>query len=288
MMNAIIMAAGTASRFVPLSEETPKGLLEVRGEIMIERQIRQLQKAGVRDITIVLGYKAEKFEYLKERFKVNLVYNEDYNHYNNSSSVVRVLDKLSDTFLCCSDHYYVKNVFLDKEPDCYYAVQYAEGPTSEWCTKTNAEGRIIDVAIGGEKSWYMAGHVRLSKFFSEKFKEIFSNEYQKEETRQGYWEDVLIRHLRELPIYARKYSQDDFREFDSIDELRAFDPSYFEDTRSTILKKICLELNLKEKELSHFERIKHEGDYILFCFQALNHKFVFDGSNSSIKKLLNE
>ena len=37
--NAIIMAAGTSSRFVPLSVERPKGLLEVKGEVLIERQI---------------------------------------------------------------------------------------------------------------------------------------------------------------------------------------------------------------------------------------------------------
>ena len=65
MKNAIILAAGTASRFVPLSAEFPKGLLEVKGEILIERQIRQLREAGVRDITLVLGYKAEMFSYLE-------------------------------------------------------------------------------------------------------------------------------------------------------------------------------------------------------------------------------
>ena len=35
--NAIIMAAGTASRFAPLSYEKPKALIEVKGEILIER-----------------------------------------------------------------------------------------------------------------------------------------------------------------------------------------------------------------------------------------------------------
>ena len=39
--NAIIMAAGTASRFAPLSFEKPKALIEVRGEVLIERQIKQ-------------------------------------------------------------------------------------------------------------------------------------------------------------------------------------------------------------------------------------------------------
>ena len=53
--NAIIMAAGTASRFAPLSYEKPKALVEVRGEILIERQIRQLREAGVDEIVIVTG-----------------------------------------------------------------------------------------------------------------------------------------------------------------------------------------------------------------------------------------
>ena len=44
--NAIIMAAGrTASRFAPLSFEKPKALIEVRGEILIERQINQLSRS---------------------------------------------------------------------------------------------------------------------------------------------------------------------------------------------------------------------------------------------------
>ena len=59
--NAIIMAAGTSSRFVPLSVERPKGLLEVKGEVLIERQICQLKEAGIEDITLVVGYKAEMF-----------------------------------------------------------------------------------------------------------------------------------------------------------------------------------------------------------------------------------
>ena len=55
--NAIIIAAGTSSRFVPLSFEKPKGLIEVKGEVLIERQLRQLNEAGIDDITIVVGYK---------------------------------------------------------------------------------------------------------------------------------------------------------------------------------------------------------------------------------------
>lgn len=63
--NAIILAAGLSSRFAPISYEKPKGLLRVRGEVLIERQIEQLQDAGIKDITIVVGYRKEYFFYLE-------------------------------------------------------------------------------------------------------------------------------------------------------------------------------------------------------------------------------
>ena len=59
--NAIIMAAGTSSRFVPLSYELPKALITVKGEVLIERQIRQLKEAGINEIVVVTGYKKELF-----------------------------------------------------------------------------------------------------------------------------------------------------------------------------------------------------------------------------------
>ena len=106
------MAAGTSSRFVPLSEEYPKGLLYVRGEILIDRQIRQLQEAGINDITIVVGFMSSMFSYLKDKFCVDIVMNEDYNRFNNVSSIYRVLDRLYNTFICSSDNYFPNNIFI--------------------------------------------------------------------------------------------------------------------------------------------------------------------------------
>ena len=84
-INAVIMAAGMSTRFAPLSYEKPKGLWKVKGEILIEREIRQLKEAGITDITVVVGYKKEQFFYLEEKFGVEIVVNEDYYRYNNSS-----------------------------------------------------------------------------------------------------------------------------------------------------------------------------------------------------------
>lgn len=284
--NAIIMAAGTASRFVPLSAERPKGLLEVKGEILIERQIRQLQEADISDITIVVGYKTEMFEYLKEKFGVSIVLNEDYYRYNNTSSVIRVLDKLGNTYICSSDNYFPENVFIEEPSQSYYSALYADGETNEYCLTIDAKDNITEVAVGGHDAWYMIGHVYFSEDFSKAFRQILAAEYEKEETKQGYWEDVYIRHINELPLMqVHRYKEHDIEEFDSIDELRLFDESYIDDTRSSVVKSIAKEMNCSEANLSKFTRINHEGDYLLFSFQKDAGTYCYNEREKSITEL---
>ena len=85
--NAVIMAAGMSTRLAPLSYEKPKALLTIHGEVLIERQIRQLQEAGIEDITVIVGYHREQFEYLKDKYGVVLVHNPDYLTRNNNASI---------------------------------------------------------------------------------------------------------------------------------------------------------------------------------------------------------
>lgn len=228
-MNAIIMAAGMATRFAPLSYETPKGLLKVKGEILIERQIYQLKNAGISEIIVVVGYLAEKFMYLKDKYGVRIVVNEDYSRYNNTSSVIRVIEDLEDTYLCSSDNYFPHNVFLEQPKESYYSALYAEGETGEYCLTTDKEDNIISVEVGGSDAWYMVGHAFLNKEFSAKFREIMKKEYANDETRHGYWEDVYIRHIDDLPLMKiRRYQPHDIEEFDNLDELCLFDSCWNE------------------------------------------------------------
>ena len=283
--NAIIMAAGTASRFVPLSAEIPKGLLEVKGEILIERQIRQLREAGIDDITIVVGYKAEMFQYLVDKFGVSLVLNEDFNRYNNTSSVIRVIDKLGDTYICSSDNYFPANVFIGEPQESFYSALFAHGITKEYCLRIDDNDNITDVSIGGADSWYMIGHVYFSRSFSEIFKVILEKEYEKPETRQGYWEDVYIKYLNALPaMKIHRYSDNDIYEFDSIDELREFDSSYITDTRSSILKRITKLMGCSEADLSHFEKVAEVETGLKFSFERDGDKYLYCATNQSITK----
>ena len=267
-MNAIIMAAGTSSRFVPLSYEKPKGLLKVKGEILIERQIKQLKEAGINDIIVVVGYMADHFRYLEKKFGIRLVLNEDYARYNNTSSVIRVIEELGDTYLCSSDNYFPQNVFGDKPSQSYYSALFVEGQTDEYCLTTDDQDNIIDVKIGGANSWYMVGHVFLNKDFSDRFREILKREYANDETRNSYWEDVYIRHIKDLPsMRIHRYASHEIEEFDTLDELRKFDNAYVSDTRSVLLKQICRAQNWKESELYGFEKIKAADKCRRFCFK---------------------
>lgn len=263
------MAAGTSSRFVPLSAERPKGLLEVKGEVLIERQIRQLKEAGIADITLVVGYKADMFAYLCDKYGVDIVFNEDYARYNNTSSLIRVIDKLDNTFVCSSDNYFPENVFMNDSYDSYYSALYAEGETNEYCLTTDADDYITDVRVGGRDAWYMVGHVFFNREFSEAFRNIMTENYKNDTTKQGYWEDLYIRYIDQLPkMKINRYKEGEIQEFDSLDELRLFDDSYIADTRSTVVKSICRTLHLQESDVYRFKNIKHVGDYLHFQFKV--------------------
>ena len=67
--NAIIMAAGLGTRMRPLTNTIPKPLVKVNGHRMIETIIQGLNKNGISDITIVTGYLADKFNFLKDKYK---------------------------------------------------------------------------------------------------------------------------------------------------------------------------------------------------------------------------
>lgn len=285
--NAIIMAAGTSSRFVPLSAECPKGLLEVKDEVLIERQIRQLKEAGISDIIIIVGYKADMFAYLNGKFGVDIVLNEDFARYNNTSSLIRVIDRLDNTFVCSSDNYFPENLFIADSPDSYYSALYAEGKTNEYCLTTNGEDFITDVRVGGRDAWYMVGHVFFNHAFSEAFRKIMIEEYKNETTKQGYWEDLYIRYLDQLPkMKINRYKEGDIQEFDSLDELRLFDVSYVGDTRSSVVKSICKSLNIQEADVYGFKNIKHHGDFLHFQFKVGDITYEYnDKTEPRIKKI---
>lgn len=110
--NAIILAAGFGMRMVPINRETPKGLLEVNGQPLIERQIIQLHEAGVQEIYVVAGFMKESFEYLIDKYGVELVVNKEYAAKNNLSSLALVSERLGNTYIVPCDVWCDKMCFM--------------------------------------------------------------------------------------------------------------------------------------------------------------------------------
>lgn len=281
--NAVIMAAGMSSRFAPLSYEKPKALVEVKGEILIERQIRQLLETGIEEIIVVVGYQKEQFSYLRNKYPVTIVENKEYLARNNHSSIYAAKKYLRNTYICSADDYFVDNPFEKEVESAYYAAVFASGETDEWCLRTGADDVITEVTIGGKKQWYMLGHVFWSEEFSRRFLQILENVYDNEETKDKLWEDIYREHISELPMKIRRYPENAIYEFDSLDELRLFDNKYNDHSGSRIMEKLARMFNAPESAFTSMEPLKNnDGSMVGVSFQYAQKKYSYSYSDEKL------
>lgn len=120
--NAIILAAGYGMRMTPINNDVPKALLQVKGEVLIERIIQQLHDKQIYDINIVVGFMKEKFEYLIDKFGVNLIVNPEYDRKNNLSSLYLTNSRISNTYIIPGDIWFKINPFRINEFYSWYMV----------------------------------------------------------------------------------------------------------------------------------------------------------------------
>lgn len=285
--NAIIMAAGLSSRFAPLSYEKPKGVLTVRGEVLIERQIRQLREAGITDITVVVGYMKEAFFYLEDKFGVTIRVNAEYSVRNNNSTLMLVREKLGNTYVCSSDDYFTENVFEPYVFEAYYPGVFFAGETNEYLLDTARDGRITGVTIGGRDKYGMLGHVYFDRAFSETFVRILVDEYNRPETAGKLWEDIYRAHLDELRMVMRPYEPGVIFEFDSIADLKEFDHDFIENVDSAILDNICRVLDCSRGDVEGIVPIKEGLTNLSFRFVVRGESYVYRHPGVGTDEIIN-
>ncbi|MCL2316285.1 MAG: phosphotransferase [Actinomycetia bacterium] len=272
---AIILAAGPASRFVLGSRERPKGLLLVRGEVLIERQIRQLRQAGIPDIVVVVGYRQEQYFYLEDAFGVRIVVNPDYAHRDNSSSLRAAEAFLDNSYICCCDHYFTSNVFEPYVYQSYHAACWQDGPSEEWGVQTSPSGRITTAAPGATDTWIMTGQAYWDRAFSQRFKAILDKVYDTPATAPKTWEAIFAEHIDQLPLHLRNYPAGSIADFDDLDDLRAFDPGFVVNIDSAILDNICTTLACARTDLADFTPITTGLTNLSFRFRVGGHEYVY-------------
>ena len=227
--NAIIMAAGLGTRMRPLTYKTPKPLIRVAGKPMVESVIEGLHQNGIYDISIVVGYLAEQFNYLGEKYpEVKLINNPYYNQYNNISSLYVARNELKNTVILDGDQLVMNPKLLKREfAHSGYAGAKISQFTDEWIMHPDDNGRVVSCdRDGGQKGYRLYSVSKWTAEDSEKLRKLVEKEFQAK-NYDIYWDDVsMFKYPDKFDLFVHQVDPGDIVEIDSLDELKAIDSSY--------------------------------------------------------------
>ena len=204
-MKAIILAAGLGTRLRPLTNDIPKCMVAVCGTPMVERQIQFLHEAGIEDITLVSGYKAERLDYLKDKYGVKIVYNEKYDECNNIYSMYKVVDQLGDNYMIDGDTYLHSNPFLEKPEKSTYWSAWHEEEVNEWGLAVDKENNLTGIEIGKVRGYIMSGISywtrKDAELLAAKVKEAISGRDYKD----LFWDNMVVENYKNMDICVREF-----------------------------------------------------------------------------------
>lgn len=109
-MKTIIVAAGQSSRLMPITNDKPKCLLEIKGKSILQRQLETLKNCGINDIVVVRGYKREMIDYPNLRYYEN----SDYESNNILRSLFCADSEMDDEFIFSYSDIIFEQTVLEK------------------------------------------------------------------------------------------------------------------------------------------------------------------------------
>ena len=261
--NAIILAAGLGMRMVPINFTTPKALVEVNGERLIERLIKQLHEAGITDITVVVGFMKDSFEYLMDEFGVRLSYAPDYASTNNIHSLLTAIDDVSNTYIVPCDIWCEKNPFRRYELYSWYMVSDAVVENSD--VRVNRKTELVKTAqaSGGNS---MIGISYLTGTEAVAVRDRIK-EFAKDASYNGkFWEEALYTDDRMI-VPAREVPSTEVVEINTFEQLRELD-SASNQLKSDELHIIADTLKCREEDITDIEVLKKGTINSSFLFRV--------------------
>lgn len=264
---AVILAAGFGMRMVPINTETPKGLLQVHGERLIDRLIRQLHQVGIRDIRVVVGFLKEQYEYLIDEFGVELVVNPDYARKNNLHSVDRVRSALSDCYVVPCDLYCTENPFRTHEFYSWYMVSEAPAPDST--VRVNRKQALIPVSENGNR---MIGICYLTADDGRKVSEKVHALCLDSRMDGAFWEEALYAEGKMLPA-ARVVPEGQVVEINTYEQLRELD-SDSDQLQNDAIGTICRVFDASPRDITHITVLKKGMTNRSFLFTCRGKQYI--------------
>lgn len=267
--NAVILAAGFGMRMVPINTETSKGLLEVKGEVLIERIIRQLHEAGIREIYVVVGFMKEQYEYLIDLFQVELITNPEYAVKNNLHSMKRVLEHIENTYIIPCDIWCRYSPFSRYELYSWYMVGDAGDIESNVRINRKQELVLTDDPAGGNA---MIGIAYLLKEQADIVREKIVRLCQDHNYDKVFWEEALYQNRRMI-VQAKEVSVSDFIEINTYEQLRAIDDNS-DQLRSDAMAVITDVLKAGMNDITDITVLKKGMTNRSFLFSCYGGKYI--------------
>ena len=280
--NAIILAAGFGMRMVPINLSAPKALLEVNGEPLIERMIRQLHEAGVKDITVVVGFMKESFDYLIDEYGVELVVNPLYASRNNLYSLALVADRISNTYIIPSDIWCDRNPFSAHEMYSWYMVSDLVDNESD--VRVNRKMELVRVSAqeGGNA---MVGITYLLEEDAAPVRERIREAAQCREHDDDFWEIALYQGDR-MVIPARVVHASNVVEINTYEQLRELDGES-NHLRSDALDVIADIFHVHPDEIVDISVLKKGMTNRSFLFSVHGEKYIMRIPGEGTDQLIN-
>lgn len=280
--NAIILAAGFGMRMVPINLTTPKALLEVKGEPLIERIIDQLHEVGVTDITVVVGFMKESFEYLIDEKGVELEVNDQYAVRNNLYSLGLVMEKIGNTYIVPGDIWCAENPFSKDELYSWYMVSEELDDISD--VRVNRKKQLVRVKEG-ELGNKMIGLSYITKDdavgLTHSMKELIdSGRYD-----QSFWEEALYKGDR-MTVKCRLVSRDEAVEITTYEQLRELDADS-DHLKSDAITTIASVFGVKETDVTDIRVLKKGMTNRSFLFSVKGDRYIMRIPGEGTDKLIN-
>ncbi len=281
--NAVILAAGFGIRMVPINFSTPKALLEVNNERLIERQIKQLHEIDITDITIVVGFMKDRFEYLVDKYGVELVINENYASTNNIHSLNLVREKLGNTYIVPCDIWCNKNPFRNNELYSWYMVNdLIDNESTVWF---NQDMELIIVGKNHESGNGMIGISYLLQSDANIVKERIERLIADGNHDDSFWE-IALYNKNQMFIKARVVCGLDVVEINTYEQLRELD-SNSNQLKSDVIKTIAKVLDCREQDVEKITVLKKGMTNRSFLFSINGSKYIMRIPGEGTGQLIN-
>ena len=279
---AIILAAGFGMRMVPINTEIPKGLMEVKEEVLIERMIRHLHEVGITDIQVVVGFMKERYEYLIDEFQVKLVVNSEYQVKNNLHSLSKVKSSLDKTYIIPCDIWSEENPFSDFEAYSWYMVTNEQSIESTVRVNRKRELVMIDETEEGNQMiglCYVMGEE--AKLVQEKLQEFA----KKPSYDHEFWECTL-QDKNKWIIPSKVVDSEQIIEINTYEQLREIDGNSANlQTDAISIIQDCF--NVEVDEIKNITVLKKGMTNRSFLFECQNQKYIMRIPGEGTDHLIN-